>query len=122
MESFLGGLTYDALLVYLDDVIFIGRTFQEQLGNLRNLFQSLQEAHLKLNPAKYWLFRKEVRYLGHIMSPSGVFTVAVRSIHGPREARSCEELAKTKGQTPFEEFSRAVDVLQEVHLRIRRYS
>ena len=74
MESVLRGLTYDACLVYLDDVIVIGRTFQEQLGNLRKVFQRLWEAHLKLNPAKCQLFRKEVRYLGHIISPSGVTT------------------------------------------------
>ena len=74
MESVLRGLTYDACLVYLDDVIVIGCTFQEQLGNLRKVLQRLREAHLKLNPVKCQLFRKEVRYLGHIVSPSGVIT------------------------------------------------
>jgi hypothetical protein len=35
MESVLRGLTYEACLVYLDDVIVVGRAFQEQLDNLR---------------------------------------------------------------------------------------
>ena len=74
MESVLRGLTYEACLVYLDDVIVNGRTFQEQLYNLRKVFQRLREAHLKLNPEKRQLFRKEVRYLGHIVSTSGVTT------------------------------------------------
>jgi len=74
MESVLRGLTYDACLVYLDNAIVIGRTFQEQLENLRKVFQRLRKAHLKLNPVKGQLFRKEVRYLGHIVSPSGVTT------------------------------------------------
>jgi predicted RNase H-like HicB family nuclease len=74
MESVLRGLTYEACLVYLDDVIVVGRTFQEQFDNLRRVFQLLREAHLKLNPEKCQLFRKEVRYLGHIVSPSGVNT------------------------------------------------
>jgi hypothetical protein len=74
MESFLKGLTYEGCVVYLDDVIVIGRTFQGQLDNLRKVFQRLRETHLKLNPQKYQLFRKEVRYLGHIVSPSGVTT------------------------------------------------
>jgi len=74
MESVLRGLTYKACLVYLDDVIVIGRTFQEQLDNLQKVFQRLREAHLKLNPKKCHLFRKEVRYLGHIVSSSGVTT------------------------------------------------
>jgi hypothetical protein len=74
MESVLRGLTYEACLVYLDDVIVIGRTFQEQLDNLQ-VFQRLREAHLKLNPDKCQLFQKEVRYLGHIVLSSGVTTV-----------------------------------------------
>jgi len=37
MECVLRGLTYDACLVYLDDVIVIGGRFQEQLGNLRSV-------------------------------------------------------------------------------------
>jgi hypothetical protein len=47
--------------VYLDDVIVIGRTFQEQLDNLRRVFRRLREAHLKLTPEKCQLFRKDVR-------------------------------------------------------------
>jgi len=74
MESVLRGPTYDTCLVYLDDVIVIGRALKDELGNLRKVFQSLREAPLKLNSAKCQLFRKEVRYVGHIVSPSGVIT------------------------------------------------
>jgi hypothetical protein len=70
MESVLRGLIYDGCLVYLDDIIIIGRTFQEHLDNLRKVFQRLRGAHL--NPEKCRLFHKEVRYLGHIVSPQGV--------------------------------------------------
>jgi Reverse transcriptase (RNA-dependent DNA polymerase). len=41
MEVILRGLTYDACLIYLDDVIVTGPTFQEQLNNLWNVFQRL---------------------------------------------------------------------------------
>jgi hypothetical protein len=74
MESILRGLTYDACLVYLDDVIVVGGTFQEQLDKLRNVLQTLRDAHLKLNREKCQLFRKEVRYLGRDLSPEGVTT------------------------------------------------
>jgi len=74
IESVLRDLTYETCLVYLDDVTVVGRTFQEQLDNLPKVFQRLGEAHLKLNPEKFQLFRKWVRYLGHIVSPSGVTT------------------------------------------------
>jgi hypothetical protein len=74
MESVLRGLTYEACLVCLGDVIVIGRTFQEQLDNLRKVFQRLREAHLKFNPENCQLFQKEVQYLGHNGSPSRVTT------------------------------------------------
>jgi hypothetical protein len=73
MEPVLRGLTYDACLVYLNDVI-VSRIFQQQLEILQNVFQRLREAHLKLNPEKCQLFQKEVRYLRHIVSPEGVTT------------------------------------------------
>jgi hypothetical protein len=74
METVLRGLTYDSCLVYLDDVIVISRTFQEHLLNLRKVFQWFREARLKLNLEKCHLLQKEVRYLGHNVSPEGIFT------------------------------------------------
>jgi hypothetical protein len=58
----------------LDYVIVIGRTFKEHLPNLQNVCQRFREARLKLNPEKCQLFRREVRYLGHIVSPEGIST------------------------------------------------
>jgi hypothetical protein len=66
METVLRGLTCDSCLVYLDGVIVIGRTFREHLLNLRKLFQLFCEARQ--------LFRKEVQYLGHIVSLKGRIT------------------------------------------------
>jgi hypothetical protein len=74
MECVLRALTYDACPVYLDDFIVVCRTFQEQLDNLRKVFQRLREAHLKLNREKCQLFQKEVPYLRYIVSPEGVTT------------------------------------------------
>jgi hypothetical protein len=74
METVLRGLAGESCLVYLDDVIVIGRTFQEHLLNLRKVFQWFREAHLKLNLEKCQLFQKEVHYLGHIVSPEGITT------------------------------------------------
>jgi hypothetical protein len=55
-------------------VIVIGLTFKEHLLNLRKVFQQFQEARLKLNPEECQLLQKELRYLGHIVSPEGIST------------------------------------------------
>jgi hypothetical protein len=74
LETVLRGLTYESCLIYLDDVIVIGRTFQEHLLNLRKVSHQFREAGLNLNPEKCQLFQKEVRHLGHIISPEGITT------------------------------------------------
>ncbi|GBO11509.1 Retrovirus-related Pol polyprotein from transposon 297 [Araneus ventricosus] len=74
METVLRGLTPEACLVYLDDIIIVGRTFQEHLNNIHKVFQRLQKANPKLSPNKCRFFRKEVSYLGHIISADGVKT------------------------------------------------
>ncbi|GFT19527.1 retrovirus-related Pol polyprotein from transposon opus [Nephila pilipes] len=74
METVLRGLTPEACLIYLDDLIIVGRDFEEQLNNLRKVLEKVKQANLKLNPAKCHLFRREVSYLGHIISAEGVRT------------------------------------------------
>ncbi|GBM42500.1 Retrovirus-related Pol polyprotein from transposon 297 [Araneus ventricosus] len=73
-ETVLSGLSSDTCLVYLDDIIIVGRTFEEHLNNLRKVFQRLQKANLKLNRKKCRFFQREVAYLGHIISEEGVKT------------------------------------------------
>jgi hypothetical protein len=74
MKIIFRSLTYESCLVYLDDVIVIGRMFQDHLLNLSKVFQQFREAHLKLNPEKCQLFQKEVRYLRHTVSPERITT------------------------------------------------
>ncbi|GFU09780.1 retrovirus-related Pol polyprotein from transposon 17.6 [Trichonephila clavipes] len=74
METVLKGLTFEACLIYLDDVIIVGRTFEEHLQNIRKVLSKLRDTNLKLNPSKCKFFQKEVNYLGHIFSAEGVRT------------------------------------------------
>ena len=74
METVLAGLQWEICLVYLDDVIVFGKTFEGMLQNLRTVFDCLANAGLKLKPKKCALFSKQVRYLGHVISGEGVAT------------------------------------------------
>lgn len=74
MECVLRGLSWQICLVYLDDIIVIGRSFEEHLKNLREVFLRLRSANLKLSPKKCTLFAKEVKYLGHTVSADGIKT------------------------------------------------
>ena len=74
MEVVLSGLHWKALLVYLDDIIVFGTSFQEELQRLREVFVRMRNAGLKLSPKKCHLFRREVQFLGHVVSHKGVHT------------------------------------------------
>ena len=72
MELVLKGLHWKICLIYLDDVIVMGRTFGEELERLKEVFERLARAGLKLKPKKCFLFQKRVSYLGHVVTEEGI--------------------------------------------------
>jgi len=74
MEKVLHEVLHKICLVYLDDFIYFSKTFTGTLNNLREVFLRLREVNLKINPKKYSLFRRKVRYLDHIISEKGIIT------------------------------------------------
>ena len=67
MDFVLAGLQWSSCLVYLDDVIIMGRSFEDHFKNLALVLERLQDAGLKLKQEKCAFFWKEVLYLGHIV-------------------------------------------------------
>ena len=74
MESCLGELHLNWCSIYLDDIIVFSRTPEEDIHRLRAVFEKLKAAGLKLKPSKCDFFKKEIKYLGHVVSEQGVST------------------------------------------------
>ena len=74
MENIMSGLQWETLLVYLYDVIVFGKTIEDELRRLQEVFRRLRHANLKLKPKKCKLFQKSVLYLGHVVTPDGIAT------------------------------------------------
>ena len=74
MGVFLAGLHWKICLIYLDDIIVIGKTFENMINNLDCVFKRFEDSGLKLKPEKCQLFRRGVEFLGHIVNESGVGT------------------------------------------------
>ena len=72
MELIMKGLQWKTLILYLDDIIVMGSSFDEHLDRLDEVLTRLTDAGLKLKPSKCHLFRSEVAYLGHVVSESGI--------------------------------------------------
>ena len=71
MNEFLGGLQDLKCMAYLDDILIYGRTFEEHLENLKAVLKGLKEKGIKLNAKNCHFFKREVKYLGRLISKDG---------------------------------------------------
>lgn len=72
MDNILRGIQNEKCLVYLDDIIVFSTSLQEHLERLRRVFQRLRESNFKIQLDKSEFLRKEVAYLGHVVTANGV--------------------------------------------------
>ena len=68
VDNMLAGIQYDYAMAYIDDIIVKGEDVGSSLTHLREVFRRIRTAGLKLKPSKCELFRREITYLGHIIS------------------------------------------------------
>ena len=66
------GISLTMELVFLDDVLVHGTTFETHLVALEKVLAGHGKAGLKLKPAKYDLFAAQVEYLGNMVSAEGI--------------------------------------------------
>jgi len=52
MDMVLSRLRWSSCIVYTDDIIVVGQTFDEHLCNVRQVFERIDKAGLKLHPNK----------------------------------------------------------------------
>jgi hypothetical protein len=96
----------------LDDVTVVGRTFWEQLDNMRKVFKRFRWAQLKPNP-------KKIPTLSEGITVPGEYHIAGRNNHRPREAEGRMGMADTEGQTRTKELLSLVYLLWAVGPRLR---
>ena len=67
MNKVLNGLKF--AMTYLDDIIIFSKNEIQHLEHLETDFSHLREAGLKMKWSKYDFFKREIHYLGHLISP-----------------------------------------------------
>jgi hypothetical protein len=60
------------VLVYLDDINIYSATFEDHLKHLKNVFERVRKANLKLNLDKCHFCKKELAFLGHVINHTGI--------------------------------------------------
>jgi len=66
MMKVLRGLTPSSVLVYLDDILVLGKTPDDMINKLDMVFQRFRAANLRLHPAKCHWCVDRVKFLGHV--------------------------------------------------------
>ena len=72
MDQVLQGLRWSRCLVYLDNIISFGTTFEDALDNMTLNFEHLRTYGLQLKSTKCHLFQTSVPFLGHVVGRRGL--------------------------------------------------
>ena len=63
---------FNFAIAYLDDIIIFSKTPQEHLSHIRMVFKKLKSANPSMKKSKCNFFSKEIQYLEHILSATGI--------------------------------------------------
>ena len=63
---------FNFTIAYLDNIIIFSKTPKEHLLHIRMVFKKLKSANLSMKKSKCSFFSKEIQYLGHILSATGI--------------------------------------------------
>ena len=69
----MGSLNWKEAVVYLDDILIFSSTINEHDKRIRNVFDRIRKANLKISPTKCHLL-KEIKFLGHIINKNDIRT------------------------------------------------
>ena len=84
-------------MAYLDDIIIFSKNEAEHLKHIEIIFQKLKEAGLKLKESKCDFFKKEIHYLGHLISDKGIYPL-------PKKLNTIQNMPKPKNPKEIKQF------------------
>lgn len=72
MNTIFSQLLRKYVLVFFDDILVYSKTWNDHLRHLHEVFTILKQQHLFLNKSKCSFAKKQVSYLGHVVSKAVV--------------------------------------------------
>lgn len=99
MDKVLAGLKYRCAIVYVDNIIVYGRTYDEFQGALNLVLTRLKEANLTLKPSKCSFGQDKISVLGYTISGEGILPdeTKLEKIKSIKVPTSVSELKSTLG-------------------------
>ena len=72
MQEILSEFSTKKVIVYIDDILIISETFDEHLKLIEKVLTALLKNGIKIKVSKCEFFKKEVSFLGHMISTEGI--------------------------------------------------
>ena len=72
MQRILREFPKSLVIIYIDDILILGRTFEEHLKLVNRVLAILQKHGLKIKLSKCSWFQTEVQFLGHLVGRTGM--------------------------------------------------
>ena len=90
-------------MVYLDDIIIFSKNEADHIKHIETIFQKLKAAGLKLKESKCDFFKREMHYLGHLISVDRIQPLPEKldSICDMPKLRSPKEIKQFLGLTGY---------------------
>ena len=72
MDNAFRGLIGNKCFAYIDDIVIFEETIQQNNQNMEDVLQRIKQLGLRLEPSKCDYLKRELEYLGHIITKEGV--------------------------------------------------
>ena len=96
MDLVLRGLNWEIVLCFLDDILVMGKDFEDHMSNLRAVFERFRQYGIKLKPRKCDLCKQEVSFLGRKVNKNGMaideeYVEAIKEWKTPTNTKEVEQ-------------------------------
>ena len=102
----LRGLSWESVVSFLDDIVILGRSFEDHMKNMEQVLSRFRDFKLKLKPSKCELLKRDIIFLGHKVSREGVSP-------NPGKVREVKEWPTPKNKTELEAFLGLINFYRE---------
>ena len=103
MNNVLSDLLGKECFVYIDDIVVYGSSLEEHNERLKNVFQKLKEANLKIQIDKSEFLKEEVQYLGYLITNKGLLPniEKVKAINNLQRPKNPKEIKSFIGMIGY---------------------
>ena len=102
----LRGLSWESVVYFLDDIVILGRSFEDHMQNMEPVWSQFRDFKPKLKPSKCELLKRDIIFLGHKVSREGVSP-------NPGKVREVDEWLTPKNKTELKSFLGLINVYKE---------